>query len=31
MGEKLTTDLALFNVSGSNAIGLPFVDFVFRF
>jgi hypothetical protein len=31
MGEKLTTDLALFNVSGSHAIGLPFVDFVFRF
>ena len=31
MGEKLTTDLALFNVSGSRVIGLPFVDFVFRF
>ena len=31
MGEKMTTDLALFNVSGSNTIGLPFVDFVFRF
>jgi hypothetical protein len=32
MGEKLTVDLALFNVSGSNtAIGFPFVDFVFRF
>jgi hypothetical protein len=31
MGEKLTTDLAIFNVSGSNVIGLPFVDFVFRF
>ncbi len=31
MGEKLTTDLALFNVSGSNVIGIPFVDFVFRF
>ena len=31
MGEKLTTDLALFNVSGSNTIGFPFVDFVFRF
>lgn len=31
MGEKLTTDLALFNVSGSGVIGLPFVDFVFRF
>ena len=31
MGEKITTDLALFNVSGSNSIGFPFVDFVFRF
>ena len=31
IGENLTTDLALFNVSGSNTIGLPFVDFVFRF
>ena len=31
MGEKLTTDLALFNVAGSGAIGLPFVDFVFSF
>jgi len=31
MGEKLTTDLALFNASGSNIIGLPYVDFVFRF
>lgn len=31
MGEKLTTDLALFNISGSNSIGFPFVDFVFRF
>lgn len=31
MGEKLTTDLALFNVSGSEIIGFPFVDFVFRF
>jgi len=31
MGEKLTTDLALFNVSGNSSIGLPFVDFVFRF
>jgi hypothetical protein len=31
MGEKLTTDLALFNVAGSGIIGLPFVDFVFRF
>jgi len=31
MGEKLTTDLALFNTSGSNIIGFPYVDFVFRF
>jgi hypothetical protein len=31
MGEKLTTDLALFNVSGSDIIGLPYVDFVLRF
>jgi hypothetical protein len=31
MGDKLTTDLALFNVSGSEVIGIPFVDFVFRF
>ena len=31
MGEKLTTDLAIFNVTGSGIIGLPFVDFVFRF
>jgi hypothetical protein len=31
MGEKLTTDLALANVSGSNIIGIPYVDFVFRF
>lgn len=32
MGEKLTTDLALFNTSASsNSIGFPFVDFVFRF
>jgi hypothetical protein len=32
MGEKLTTDLALFNLLGnSNGIGLPFVDFVFKF
>jgi len=31
MGEKITTDLALVNVSGSNIIGVPFVDFVFRF
>lgn len=32
MGEKITTDLALFNVSGSGStFGLPYVDFVFRF
>jgi hypothetical protein len=31
MGEAITTDLALVNVSGSNVIGIPFVDFVFRF
>ncbi len=31
MGEKLTTDLALFNASGSSIIGVPYVDFVFRF
>jgi hypothetical protein len=32
MGEKLTVDLALFNASGSDTpIGLPYVDFVFRF
>jgi hypothetical protein len=31
MGEKLTTDLALFNTAGSGIIGLPYVDFVFRF
>jgi hypothetical protein len=31
MGEKLTTDLALANVSGSQIIGVPYVDFVFRF
>jgi hypothetical protein len=31
MGEKLTTDLALFNVTGSGVIGLPYVDFVFAF
>ena len=31
MGEKLTTDLALANVSGSEIIGVPYVDFVFRF
>lgn len=32
MGEKLTTDLALFNVlENGEGIGLPFVDFVFKF
>lgn len=31
MGEKLTTDLALFNITGSDVIGLPYVDFVFKF
>lgn len=31
MGEKITTDLALFNVANSGVIGLPWVDFVFRF
>jgi hypothetical protein len=31
MGERLTTDLAIFNLSGSGVIGLPFVDFVFKF
>lgn len=31
MGEKLTTDLALFNVIGSGVIGIPYVDFVFKF
>jgi len=31
MGEKLTTDLALVNVSGTDVIGIPYVDFVFRF
>jgi hypothetical protein len=31
MGEKMTTDLALVNVSGSSIIGVPYVDFVFRF
>ncbi|HKR08600.1 MAG TPA: hypothetical protein VJS39_05380 [Gemmatimonadaceae bacterium] len=30
-GEKLTTDLALVNVSGSGIIGIPYVDFVARF
>ncbi len=32
MGEKMTVDLALFNSVGSGTgIGLPFVDFVFKF
>jgi hypothetical protein len=32
MGEKLTTDLALFNVTGNGSgIGVPYVDFVFKF
>lgn len=31
MGEKITTDLALFNVANSRVIGIPWVDFVFRF
>lgn len=32
MGENLTTDLALFNGTGSDTgIGFPFVDFVFKF
>jgi hypothetical protein len=32
MGEKLTTDLALFNLlHNGNGIGLPYVDFVFKF
>ncbi len=31
MGEKLTTDLAIFNASGSDIIGIPYVDFVFKF
>ncbi len=31
MGEKLTTDLAIFNFSGSDIIGFPYVDFVFKF
>lgn len=31
MGENITTDLALANVSGSNIIGIPYVDFVIRF
>ncbi len=31
LGEKITTDLALFNVANSHVIGFPWVDFVFRF
>jgi hypothetical protein len=31
MGEKITTDLALFNVANTGVIGFPWVDFVFRF
>src|SRR6266550_4072420 len=31
LGEKITTDLALVNVVGSGVIGVPYVDFVFRF
>lgn len=31
MGERLTVDLALFNVTNSEIIGIPFVDFVFKF
>ena len=31
MGENITTDLALVNVSGSDIIGVPYVDFVVRF
>ncbi|HJP58530.1 MAG TPA: hypothetical protein VJ865_00970 [Gemmatimonadaceae bacterium] len=31
IGENITTDLALANVSGSDIIGIPYVDFVFRF
>lgn len=31
MGENITTDLALANVSGSEIIGIPYVDFVVRF
>lgn len=32
MGEKMTVDLALFNISGSGTgIGFPYVDFVFKF
>ena len=31
MGDKITTDLALFNTANSRVIGFPWVDFVFRF
>jgi len=31
IGESITTDLALVNVSGSTIIGIPYVDFVIRF
>lgn len=31
MGENITTDLALVNVSGSRIIGVPYVDFVVAF
>jgi hypothetical protein len=32
LGEKLTTDLALVNSSvGGGGIGIPYVDFVFKF
>ena len=31
LGETITTDLALVNVSGSGIIGVPYVDFVIRF
>lgn len=31
MGEKLTTDFAIVNVAGSGIVGIPYVDFVFKF
>ena len=33
MGEKITTDLAIFNTSDTQThiIGVPYVDFVFKF
>ncbi len=31
MGEKITTDLAIVNQSGSGIVGFPYVDFVFKF